>query len=111
MENVDVGPAESAPVPSKDGEFQVSAVPPGSSLLVGDTAVFNVLGRLCATQAACPHRQGPLAEGRLEGSTVTCPWHGSMFDVCSGAVLRGPARDPLQTRRVVVEDGVGRLDR
>jgi nitrite reductase/ring-hydroxylating ferredoxin subunit len=27
-------------------------------------------------------RAGPLSEGSLEGSTVTCPWHGANFDVC-----------------------------
>jgi ligand-binding sensor domain-containing protein len=32
-----------------------------------------------------------LNEGKLDGSTVTCPWRGSQFDVCTGAVLQGPA--------------------
>jgi nitrite reductase/ring-hydroxylating ferredoxin subunit len=61
-------------------EFRVMEVPPGSARPVGNAAVFNVAGRLCATQAKCTHRQGPLSEGKLDGSTVTCPWHGSQFD-------------------------------
>jgi len=91
-------------------EFRISDVPPGSVLLVGDVAVFNVDGSLCATQATCPHRQGPLGEGTVDGSTVTCPWHGSQFNVCTGAVLQGPATNPLKTYRVIVDGEVGRVD-
>jgi nitrite reductase/ring-hydroxylating ferredoxin subunit len=94
----------------KDNQFHIDTVPPGSSLLVGNAAVFNVAGRFCATQAKCPHRQGPLNEGKLDGSTVTCPWHGSQFDVCTGAVLRGPAADPLKTYRVIVEGEIGQVE-
>src|SRR5687768_6703254 len=96
--------------PLKENEFRISEVPPGSALLVGDVAVFNVEGAFCATQAACPHMQGPLSEGTLDGSTITCPWHGSQFNVCNGAVLRGPAQDPLNTYPVTVEGEVGRVD-
>jgi nitrite reductase/ring-hydroxylating ferredoxin subunit len=109
MEN-DLAAAPQALGALKDDEFHLSAVPPGAALLVGDAAVFNVAGKLCATQAQCTHRGGPLSEGRLDGSTVTCPWHGAQFEVCSGAVLRGPARDPLRTRPVVVQDGIGRVE-
>lgn len=93
-----------------DNEFRLSDVPPGSALLVGKVAVFNVGGKLCATQNACTHRQGPLSKGALEGSKVTCPWHGSQFDVSTGAVLRGPAMEPLKTYKVVVEGDVGRIE-
>jgi nitrite reductase/ring-hydroxylating ferredoxin subunit len=94
----------------KQGEFRISEVPPGSIVLVGDVAVYHIDGGFCATQAACPHKQGPLNEGTLAGSTVTCPWHGSQFDVCTGAVVRGPARDALKTYRVTVEGDVGRVE-
>ena len=94
----------------KAGEFRLSDVPPGATLVVGTVAVFNVAGRLCATQAKCTHRGGPLNEGTLDGSTVTCPWHGSQFNVCTGAVLRGPAKDPLETHRVSVEGHTGRVE-
>jgi nitrite reductase/ring-hydroxylating ferredoxin subunit len=93
-----------------DNEFRISDVPPGSALLVGDVAVFNVAGSFCATQDKCTHKQGPLSKGKLDGSTVTCPWHGSQFNVCTGAVLRGPAIDPLKTYRVVVEGEIARVE-
>jgi nitrite reductase/ring-hydroxylating ferredoxin subunit len=91
-------------------QFRPCDVPTGSILRVGDVAVFNVDGVLCATQALCPHKLGPLNEGTLEGSTVTCPWHGSQFDVRTGAVVHGPAKDPLKTYRVVIEGDTARID-
>jgi len=91
-------------------KFRIDEVPPGSALLVGNVAVFNVAGSFCATQANCTHRGGPLSEGKLDGSTVTCPWHGTQYDVRTGAVLRGPATDPIKTYRVVVEGETGRLE-
>jgi len=94
----------------KENEFRVDAVPPGAALLIGNVSVFNVAGKFCATQSKCTHRQGPLNEGRRDGSTVTCPWHGSQFNVCTGAVLSGPATDVLKTYRVVVEDEIGRIE-
>lgn len=90
------------PEVQKENQFRTDSVPPRSSLLVGNAAVFNVAGKFCATQAKCPPRQGPLSEGKFDGSTVTCPLHGSQFNVCTGAVLRGPAVDPLKTYPVVV---------
>ena len=94
----------------KEHEFRISEVPPGSVLLVGDVAVFNVEGGFCATQARCTHRQGPLSEGVVDGSTVTCPLHGAQFNVWTGAVLRGPAQVPLKTYTVTVEGDVGRVE-
>jgi nitrite reductase/ring-hydroxylating ferredoxin subunit len=91
-------------------EFRISEVPPGSALFVGDVALFNVDGTFCATQGKCTHRQGPLSEGKLDGSTVTCPWHRAQFNVCTGAVLRRPATDPLKTYRVTVEGEIGRVE-
>jgi len=94
----------------KENEFRASEVPPGSALLVGDVAVFNVAGSFCATQGKCTHRQGPLSEGILEGSTVTCPYHGAQFNVCTGEVLRGPAQEPLKTYRVIIDGEIGRVE-
>lgn len=96
--------------PLQGHEFRIGEVPPGSVLLLGDVTVFNVEGAFCATQARCPHRQGPLHEGTLDGSTVTCPWHGAQFNACTGAVLRGPAKEPLETYAVTVDGDVGRVD-
>ena len=98
------------PAAVKKSEFRVSAVPPGSALLVGEAAVFNVGGTLCATQDKCTHRQGPLSKGKLDGSTVTCPLHGSQFNVCTGEVLRGPATEPVKTYEVIVDGDIGRVE-
>lgn len=99
----------SEPEALTDCQFRVSDVPPGSALPVGHSAVFNVDGHFCATQAECTHRQGPLSEGILNGSTVTCPWHGAQFNVCTGALLKGPAADPLKSFEVVVDGEIGRV--
>ena len=96
--------------PLKENEFRIGEVPPGSVLLVSDCAVFNIEGGFCATQAMCTHKQGPLSEGSLDGTTVTCPLHGAQFNVWTGAVLHGPATDPLKTYRVTVDGDIGRVE-
>ena len=53
-------------------------------------AIFNVGGNFFATQNACPHRGGPLGEGELEGTVVTCPWHAWRFDVATGINADNP---------------------
>jgi nitrite reductase/ring-hydroxylating ferredoxin subunit/uncharacterized membrane protein len=60
-------------------------------------------GRLCAIAATCSHFGGPLEEGERDGDVVTCPWHGSRFDLCDGSVLAGPAAfpQPVYETRVV----------
>lgn len=94
----------------KDNEFRIADVPPGSAVRVGGVAVFNIGGSFFATQDKCTHKQGPLSEGKLDGSTVTCPLHGAQFNVSTGAVLHGPAKDPLKTYRVIVEGEIARID-
>ncbi|MSR56153.1 MAG: non-heme iron oxygenase ferredoxin subunit [Planctomycetaceae bacterium] len=71
--------------------YRVAAVadcPPGTSkeVMAGDqiVALFNVEGTFHALDGICPHAGGPLGEGTLRGSIVTCPWHGWQFDVTSG---------------------------
>ncbi len=54
-------------------------------------AVFNVNGQFCAIDNICPHRGGPLGEGSLDGTVVTCPWHGWQFDVTTGSSPVNPS--------------------
>ena len=68
-------------------------------------AVANVAGAFHAFGDTCTHLQCSLAEGDLEETIVTCPCHGSQFDVVSGEVLRGPARVPVGSFEVRVEGG------
>jgi 3-phenylpropionate/trans-cinnamate dioxygenase ferredoxin subunit len=65
--------------------------------------VANAEGHLHAFDDTCTHAGCSLGTGKLEGTTVICPCHGSQFDVTSGAVLRGPARLPVRSRSVQVE--------
>ena len=54
----------------------------------------NVDGGFYAIGGKCTHVGGPLGSGVLNGTVVTCPWHGSKFDVTSGAVVGPPATKP-----------------
>jgi nitrite reductase/ring-hydroxylating ferredoxin subunit/uncharacterized membrane protein len=57
----------------------------------------------------CPHRGGSLAGGVTACGVVTCPWHGSQFDVTTGEVKAGPADTPIRTYRVEESAGHVRL--
>jgi NAD(P)H-dependent nitrite reductase small subunit len=67
-------------------------------------AVYNVGGAVHATENRCPHAGGPLGEGELEGSIVTCPLHQWKFDVTTGQCQHLP---PVKLKRyeVKVENG------
>jgi nitrite reductase/ring-hydroxylating ferredoxin subunit/uncharacterized membrane protein len=62
-------------------------------------------GQLFAISDTCSHAGGPLNEGTLDGTVVTCPWHGSRFDVRSGRVCGGPATFSLPAMHVVEAGG------
>ena len=49
-----------------------------------EIALFCCKGSYYAISDTCTHEGGPLSEGELEGSVVTCPWHGWQFDVETG---------------------------
>ncbi|MEZ5096850.1 MAG: Rieske 2Fe-2S domain-containing protein [Nocardioides sp.] len=72
---------------------------------VGPVAVYRLEGRLVACADRCPHQGARLSDGELEGGTLTCPRHGSQFDVTTGDRTRGPADEGLATYRVVIEAG------
>jgi nitrite reductase/ring-hydroxylating ferredoxin subunit len=88
---------------------QASEVPPGAYLEfeVGgkEIIVANLEGRFFAFTAICSHMDGPLVQGALAGGVITCPWHFSEFRVADGAVVKGPATDPIAVYPVKVEDG------
>src|SRR5215467_5388740 len=66
-------------------------------------SVAKTGGHLHAFDDTCTHRGCSLARGKLDDTTVTCPCHGSQFDVTSGAVIRGPATRPVRSRLVEVK--------
>ena len=57
----------------------------------------------------CTHKGGPLSDGVLICGTVQCPWHGSQFDVNTGAVMCGPAEENIRTRRLLESESGDRL--
>jgi 3-phenylpropionate/trans-cinnamate dioxygenase ferredoxin component len=66
--------------------------------VVGGVAVLvvNCGGTFYAIGGRCTHLGGALSRGRLEGTTVVCPRHGSRFDVTTGASINGPHFGPLK---------------
>ena len=84
-------------------------LPAGSAIQVEvrerKLAVFNVAGSYYAIDDTCTHQAGPLSEGEVEGTTVTCPWHGATFDVTTGNVLGPPDPSGVRSYRVQVDGG------
>jgi 3-phenylpropionate/trans-cinnamate dioxygenase ferredoxin component len=62
-------------------------------------------GEIYAIDDTCTHQDASLADGWLEGCEVECPLHASRFDLRTGRVDAPPAKLPVRTHRVVVEDG------
>lgn len=87
---------------------QVSDVPPGTArcVTVGgkELALFNIDGTFYVIDNTCLHRGGPLAEGELDGTVVTCPWHGWQYDVTTGVNVMDDAQR-VQRYDVRVEGG------
>lgn len=62
-------------------------------------------GNIYAVAETCSHLGGPLSQGKLEGETVICPWHGSRFALSDGAVVDGPSTHPQPCFETRVRDG------
>ena len=86
---------------------QTKNLAPGQGMAVevagNRIALFNVDGTFYAIGDTCTHRGGPLSEGSLEGSTVTCPWHGANYDIRTGKNLTPPAPAEVPSYNVRVE--------
>lgn len=74
---------------------KTNEIEPGQGRLIEvkgkQVALFNVDGKFYAVDNACSHRGGPLAEGKLSGYEVTCPYHHAIFDIRTGTALGPPA--------------------
>lgn len=66
----------------------VTEIPEGKAKVVTlegqDIGLFKIDGKVYACSNFCPHRGGPLSEGTLDGTVVTCPFHHWRFDVSTG---------------------------
>lgn len=75
---------------------------------IGDKriALFNLAGQFFALDDVCPHADGPLSEGEIEGEEIECPWHGSRFNIKTGVVTAAPAGENVSryNLRVTGED-------
>ena len=65
--------------------------------------LLNLNEKIYAIGSRCPHRGLSLAQGKIEGNIITCPYHGSHFDVTTGQVVKGPAKEGLPIYEVKVE--------
>ncbi len=90
----------SAPVLEKTAGTEY-ALGPLDQIPLGEGREFDVAGNLIAVfrlrrgggvyavQAVCPHRNGPLIDGLVGGTTVVCPFHAWKFDLRTGEALMG----------------------
>lgn len=81
----------------------------------GTVLLYRTAERIYAIGNRCTHQGAPLDRGpvRIGGSTatVTCPAHGSMFRLQDGAVVRGPAREPVPAYDVRIRSGTVEIRR
>ena len=70
-----------------------------------EVALFRTAGDMIfAIKNACPHKGGPLSEGIVHGTSVTCPLHNWKIDLVSGEAL-GPDQGCANTFPVKIENG------
>jgi nitrite reductase/ring-hydroxylating ferredoxin subunit/uncharacterized membrane protein len=78
-------------------------------LLAGEAPVMVLRhsGNVVALDGRCPHRGAPMEQGEVRDGCVTCPWHGSVFRLPDGALVRGPSTVGLPAYECrVTSDGV-----
>jgi nitrite reductase/ring-hydroxylating ferredoxin subunit len=91
----------------------LAELPDGKPILVtadgSDLLLYRTGDRILAVSNRCTHQGAPLHRGvvRESGSalTVTCPLHGSTFQLTDGRVLRGPATERIRVFETRVSDG------
>ncbi len=86
---------------------EANEVPPGTAKAVEADghriALFHRGDGYYAIDDVCTHRGGPLSEGEVKGTVVTCPLHGATFDITTGNVLGPPAAEGVVSYRVQVD--------
>jgi nitrite reductase/ring-hydroxylating ferredoxin subunit len=82
-------------------------LPPGTAIAADfkgeKVALFNVDGVIYAIADTCTHVGGPLSEGSVDGTDVTCPLHGAVFDLTTGGAKGPPAGGDVTKYEVRVE--------
>ena len=74
---------------------RVGEIAPGTGrqVTVGErwVGLFNIKGEYHAIDNLCLHRGGPLCEGPISGTVVTCPWHGWQYELTTGTLIQDPS--------------------
>jgi nitrite reductase/ring-hydroxylating ferredoxin subunit len=87
----------------------VDAVPEGGTLQVdvaGEAVcLYNLGGKVYATQDVCTHEHAYLSEGFIDGDCIECPLHQALFHIPTGEVRNAPATEPLRIYPVRIESG------
>ena len=93
-----------AKVETVNGKAEVAAIGELKVNQIKLVHVANLRIAVCRTEKGyaafddrCSHRGASLADGAMICETVQCPWHGSQFDVNTGSVKAGPAKDSIKT--------------
>jgi len=69
-----------------------------------EVIVINIAGNYYAINDTCSHAGGSLSEGKLDGSTITCDWHGAQFECKNGKLAKFPVQiNDLKSYKVVIE--------
>lgn len=94
---------------------RIEDLPPGASTRVTEgvpapIALFNADGTIYAIDDTCTHQDASLADGWLEGCLIECPLHAASFDLRTGRPTCLPAKEPVRTHKVSVQDGLVLLD-
>lgn len=92
---------------AQEAKLSLSGLAEGSLTAVDldgeETVVARVGGRCYALGGICPHDGAPLADGELDGTTLTCPWHFTEFDVTTGQVIDGMTDEALPVLSVEID--------
>lgn len=80
----------------------VDAIPDGGSLVAGEVLLFRSGSTVVGHSVVCTHQGCPV---KANGAEADCNCHGSQFNAQTGAVLKGPAAQPLPEVKVTVKDG------
>jgi nitrite reductase/ring-hydroxylating ferredoxin subunit len=65
--------------------------------------IANLNGKYFAIGNSCTHEGCMLSDGTLNGEKVRCPCHGSTFDMRTGVVIGGPAKDPEPSYKLKID--------
>ncbi len=96
------------PSPSGSGRLltEMSQVPPGGGIVLASAKIVLTRGQsdeVHGFSAICTH-QG-CTVGSVQNGQIVCPCHGSRFSAQTGAVINGPAANPLSPVPVVIKNG------